>query len=78
VNDYDTGWDEQQKLIPDNGSSGEGFGEDVDLDGALALIGANRANVSSNNNQGAAYLFEEGYEPPEPTGFVYLPLVVRP
>jgi hypothetical protein len=71
-------WSEQQKLTASNGEVGNRFGYAVSLDGDFALIGANRANVGGNNNQGAAYFFERGYEPPEPTDFVYLPLVVRP
>jgi hypothetical protein len=71
-------WSERQKLTASSGAIGDRFGYAVALDGDLALIGANRANVGGNNNQGAAYFFERGYEPPEPTDFVYLPLVVRP
>lgn len=71
-------WSEQQKLVASNGAVGARFGYAVALDGDGALIGAYGANVGGNNFQGAAYYFEKGFEPPEPTDFVYLPLVVRP
>ncbi len=76
--DGDDAWSEQQKLTASNGAVGDRFGYAVALEGDIALVGAYRANVGGNNIQGAAYFFERGYEPPEPTDFLYLPVVTRP
>jgi hypothetical protein len=40
-----------------DGAAGDRFGTSVALDGEMALVGANRANVSGNTNQGATYVF---------------------
>lgn len=70
-----TGWHEQQKLIPNNGSSGETFGGSVDLDGDTAVIGASWSTVSPSP-EGGAYIFT--WRPPfNPTDFIYLPYITR-
>jgi hypothetical protein len=50
-------WSQQQKLAAADGALSDEFGISVALDGKTALVGANLANVSANNNQGAAYVF---------------------
>jgi hypothetical protein len=50
-------WSQQQKLVAADGTAGDRFGSSVALDGEMALVGANRANVSGNTNQGATYVF---------------------
>lgn len=71
----DTGWNQQQKLIPGNGSSGESFGTAIALDGETAVIGAAWTFVSPAP-EGGAYTFT--YRPPfNPTDFIYLPLIMR-
>lgn len=54
-----TTWTEQEKLIAADGASSDNFGASVALssDGNTAIIGAYGANVGTNNNQGAAYVF---------------------
>jgi len=71
-------WNEQQKLVASNGGVSERFGGALALAGDTVVVGAAWATVGSNHIQGRAYFFERGYEPLEPTDFVYLPLVVRP
>jgi len=50
-------WSQQQKLVAADGAAGDRFGYSVALDGETALVGALRANVGGNSNQGAAYVF---------------------
>jgi hypothetical protein len=50
-------WSQQQKLVAADGAASDFFGNAVSLDGGSALIGAHWADVGSNANQGAAYLF---------------------
>ncbi|MPZ16418.1 MAG: hypothetical protein GEV06_00675 [Luteitalea sp.] len=52
-------WSQQAKLLAEDGARGAFFGESVDLSlaGDIALIGAARANVGDNAQQGAAYIF---------------------
>jgi hypothetical protein len=52
-----TSWSQQQKLVAADGASSDFFGFSVALDGETALVGAVEANVGSDFNQGAAYVF---------------------
>ncbi len=58
VFDYAGGvWSEAQKLTAAGGSAGDNFGFSLALDGDNAILGAYRAEVGGNAEQGAAYLF---------------------
>jgi hypothetical protein len=54
-----TTWTLQQQLTANNGAEGDYFGWSVSLsaDGSTALIGAPSSDISSNANQGSAYIF---------------------
>ncbi len=52
----DTGWDQQSKLLPNDGAPFDFFGFSVDLDGDTAIIGA-RLNDENGTRAGAAYIF---------------------
>jgi hypothetical protein len=57
-----SGWSQQKKLVPSNGTAGDAFGRDVALNGTgtLALIGAFTDDTSAGVDSGAAYLFSRG------------------
>ncbi|MFO0874172.1 MAG: dockerin type I domain-containing protein [Phycisphaerales bacterium] len=50
-------WVQESKLVADDGQPLDAFGRDVDLDGDVAVIGADQ-NDSLGANAGAAYVFE--------------------
>jgi hypothetical protein len=50
-------WRQTQRLVAGDAAEGAGFGADVSLDGARALVGAPRADASGRDS-GAAYVFE--------------------
>ena len=50
------GWGSVKKLIPPDPTPGKLFGENVDLDGNIAVIGA-RADATMGSETGAAYLY---------------------
>jgi hypothetical protein len=50
-------WSEQAQLLAADGSVGDLFGISVAVYGDTAAVGADGANVGTNTNQGAAYLF---------------------
>jgi hypothetical protein len=50
-------WSLQQKLVAADGVGADYFGRSVALDGETALVGARRAAVGDNTDQGAAYVF---------------------
>lgn len=50
-------WSQQAKLSAEDGAPGARFGSSVSLHGNTALIGASRATLNDNDQQGAAYLF---------------------
>ena len=52
-----TNWNQQQKLVAADGAASDQFGRSVALDGDTALVGAHRANIGANSDQGAAYVF---------------------
>lgn len=51
-------WNMAAALIASEGAPSDEFGSSVLLDGDTALIGAMRANIQGNNQQGAVYVFE--------------------
>jgi hypothetical protein len=55
----DNGWSQGAKLAPEDGVSGDGFGESVALaeDGSTALVGAETADDPNGEQTGAAYVF---------------------
>jgi hypothetical protein len=50
-------WTEVQKLVADDGSFFDNFGQSVALDGSTVLVGANGATIGDQGAQGAAYVF---------------------
>lgn len=52
-----TTWSQQTKLTAIDGAAGDKFGFSVALSGDTALVGAPYGDVSSNSDQGAAYVF---------------------
>ncbi|CAA9403347.1 MAG: Multicopper oxidase [uncultured Pyrinomonadaceae bacterium] len=50
-------WSEQQKLTSPDGGFNDRFGISAGIDGETAVVGALLADVGSNTNQGAAYVF---------------------
>ncbi len=51
------GWTLQQKLTPNDGEADDAFGSYVAISGDTAVIGAFGDTVSTNVNQGSAYVF---------------------
>ncbi|HZU86094.1 MAG TPA: FG-GAP repeat protein [Anaerolineaceae bacterium] len=56
---FEGAWYLVQKLLPNDGAAGDGFGVSVAFNntGSIALVGAYLADVNSVENQGAAYSF---------------------
>ena len=52
-------WSQAQKLTASDGAAQDYFGTSVALHGTTALVGADGADIGSNGNQGAAYVFTE-------------------
>lgn len=52
-----TTWTHQQQIAASDAADSNWFGYSVAIDGESILVGAAGANVGSNNNQGAAYVF---------------------
>jgi len=50
-------WNQQQKLTAADAAAGDKFGQSVSINGDVAGVGANGADVSAKPDQGAAYLF---------------------
>lgn len=50
---------EVAKLTASDGADGDRFGESVSINGSKAIVGSFFANIDSNSNQGAAYIFEK-------------------
>lgn len=50
-------WTQTQKLVADDGHSGDNFGDAIGLSGSEVLIAADVAPVGGNTSQGAGYLF---------------------
>ena len=51
-------WGQMIKLSASDGAEGDGFGNAVALDGDTLVAGAPFAEIGSNGDQGAAYIFE--------------------
>ena len=56
VQDDDGDWTEEQKLLAEDGQSGDFFGQSVDIDGDTVIVGADGED-SGGGNAGAAYIF---------------------
>lgn len=52
-------WNQSQKLTASDGAPQECFGCALAVDGETAIVGAEFANIGSNHEQGAAYVFTE-------------------
>jgi len=50
-------WTQQQKLIADDGAYGDNFGTAVAVNGDTLVVGANRATIGANIDQGSVYVF---------------------
>ncbi len=50
-------WSQTQKLTASDGAEAANFGHGVAVSGSTALVGAEQANIGSNDYQGAAYVF---------------------
>ncbi len=55
---------ETQKLIASDGISGDEFGVQVAINGDIAAISSYFSDVDDQDNQGAAYVFQEGFSAP--------------
>jgi uncharacterized repeat protein (TIGR01451 family) len=51
-------WGQIKKLVATGGGKNDEFGGSLALDGDTLIVGARRANVQVNNDQGSAYLFD--------------------
>lgn len=50
-------WTQSQRLVADDGGSGDAFGNAIALEGSVALIAAKGATVNGNTLQGKVYVF---------------------
>jgi len=50
-------WTQVQKLLADDGTFFDNFGQSVAIDGSTVLVGANGATIGDQGAQGAAYVF---------------------
>ena len=50
-------WTQSQKLVADDGTFFDQFGQSVAIDGTTILVGANGATIGNQGAQGAAYVF---------------------
>jgi hypothetical protein len=50
-------WSQQDKLTAGDGAQGDRFGRSVAVEGDTVLVGAPRADINGNGNQGAANVF---------------------
>jgi hypothetical protein len=53
-----TSWPQQAKLVASDGATSDFFGNSVAISGETAIVGAWHDDVSTNTNQGSAYVFE--------------------
>ena len=52
-------WMQEDRLVADDGAAGEDFGYAVSILDMTLIVGADRAAVGGNTQQGAAYVFAE-------------------
>ncbi|MDD2666778.1 MAG: hypothetical protein PHD13_07205 [Methanocellales archaeon] len=52
-----SGWTETAKLMASDAKGGDEFGHSVAMDGNFIAVGARRADIDTNPDQGAVYLF---------------------
>ena len=57
VRDGQGNWTEEQKLVASDGMVGDEFGESVSMSGEGVIVGADKADIGGNTEQGAAYVF---------------------
>ena len=50
-------WMQQQKLIANDGTEGDGFGSSVSISGDTVAVGASSDDIGANVDQGSAYVF---------------------
>jgi hypothetical protein len=50
------GWSQEAKLLPDDGAGGDQFGNAVDIDGEVAIVGS-ASDDDAGQSSGAAYVF---------------------
>ncbi|MET0231299.1 MAG: hypothetical protein ABW186_10245 [Rhodanobacteraceae bacterium] len=51
-------WTQSQKIVADDGSVFDNFGQSIAIDGTRIVIGANGATIGDQGAQGAAYIFD--------------------
>ena len=51
------GWTQTAKLTAADGAAGDNLGESVAIAGGVIVVGADKADIDGNSNQGAAYVF---------------------
>jgi formylglycine-generating enzyme required for sulfatase activity len=61
-------WDQVAKLTAADGMAGDYFGATVSLSGDTAIVGAWSADIGSNSNQGAAYIYYRDQGGPDAWG----------
>lgn len=64
-------WIEKQKLTASNGINGDRFAQDLDIDGNRIVFGADRHDIASPGDDGAAYIFEKESGNWIQTAFIY-------
>jgi len=52
-------WTQQARLVADDGAVGDDMGYAVAIDDATVIVGADRAAIGPNTQQGAAYVFKD-------------------
>ncbi|MET0230335.1 MAG: hypothetical protein ABW186_05325 [Rhodanobacteraceae bacterium] len=57
--DDGTGWTQLARLVADDGVAGDDMGYAVAIDGTTVIVGADRAAIGANTQQGAAYVFSQ-------------------
>src|SRR3982751_4226605 len=51
-------WLQEQEITADDGATNAEFGVSVALHGTTAMVGAQKANIGANEDQGAVYVFD--------------------
>jgi hypothetical protein len=53
------GWEQLARLVADDGVAGDDMGYAVAIDATTVIVGADRAQIGGNTQQGAAYVFSQ-------------------
>jgi uncharacterized repeat protein (TIGR01451 family) len=64
------GWGQVRKITASDGAAGDRFGASVSISMDKIVVGAPQANISAQNDQGAAYVFARNQGGAENWGFV--------